>query len=119
MKSYAEILKEIRDANPKLSFRDSQIEASIQFKKQQDLNGGYIAPVIANKIVSASMINPDEVEAKIRAAGVDRNSIQVIAKNFSPDFVFNTDGGKDGVNTLCYLTGVCRVPRNGFFKVYI
>lgn len=117
MKNYATVLKEVKDKNPKLSHREAQITASTIFQEQKETEvKAHIA--IPKQPMAKSYVNPDAVETEIRRAGVNKHNIQVIAKNFAHGFEFKI-AGKDGVNSLVYLDGPCRVPRTGFFKVWI
>jgi hypothetical protein len=141
MKNYKEILGEVRSKNPKLSFREAQITASNIFREQKEMAekaNAFKGPV--QSIVSQSFphagaqvksenkvdepqflgnvnINPDDVEQAIRDRGIDLNSIKFIAQSFSPYFTLHF-AGKEGVNTLVYLDGPCRVPASGFFKIF-
>lgn len=120
MKPYNEILAELKAKGMK--HREAQMKASELFKAQKEdvpfEVKDVIKPVIKPRQKYEMSINPDEVEAAIRAAGVNIHSIQSVSRNFSPNFQF-VKAGKDGVNTKVYLDGPCRVPANGFFKVWI
>lgn len=120
MKNYQEILSDVREKNPDLPFKEAQILASKINKEQKEAEekSAFQHAATASKPEKKSSINPDTVEAAIRAAGVDKHSIQVVAKRFHPDFTMVKDG-KDGVNTLVHLDGPVRVPRTGHFKIWI
>jgi hypothetical protein len=123
MKTYPKILKEVIEKNPSIALKDAQKLASTIYREQKEANdklsnpvSGVIPPI--KNVSFGSAINPDEVEKAIREAGVDKHNIQVIARRYSPNFQFKI-AGKDGVNSLVYLNGPCKVPRNGYFKVWI
>ena len=68
--------------------------------------------------VKKSSVDPSQVEDAIRAAGINKHNIMRVATSFNKDFKMKT-AGKDGVNSLVYLDGPCRVPVTGYFKIWI
>ena len=132
MKNYKQILEDVRSKNPKLSFREAQITASNIFREQKEMEdkaNAFQGPVkfefdktpvkdiITGQPVGKSNIDPYDVEKQIRDRGVDINSIMAVAHSISPYFTMQF-AGKDGVNTLVYLDGPCRVPATGFFRIF-
>lgn len=134
MKNYKQILDEVKAKNPKLSFREAQITASNIFREQKEMAekaNAFKGPVEPVKTIQETPqnftsqqvqiggqnINPNDVEQAIRDRGIDLNSIRFIAQAFSPYFTLHF-AGKEGVNTLVYLDGPCRVPASGFFRIF-
>lgn len=122
-KSYQDILSEVKAKNPDIKMQDAQKAASAIFKTQkdaQDKNPKFVPPVIkANPISSNNQsVSASEVDAAINAAGVNRNSILSIARNFDPNFTMVIDHW-EGVNAHVYLDGPCRVPESGFYKIFL
>lgn len=120
MKNYQEVLKIVSKKNPELSYRDAQIQASNIYNEQKDLEPATIDPKKEPKqMVFNGDLDPDVIEAKIRAAGVvSIHSMLETAKNYSPHFTL-VKGNKVGVNREVWLEGPVRVPRNSNFKVFL
>lgn len=127
LKSYAEILADVKKSNPSLKQADAQIAASQIFKEAKkewdkaNISSG--TPVIPKLKVTQSQTDSGlaaAIDNAIREVGIDQHNIILVARRFSPDFSIVWDGkAPDGVNTLCHLEGPCRVPESGNYTVYI
>ena len=127
MKTYQEILKEVKEKNAEMSHKDAQKAASTIFReakvaeeKEKEQAGG--EPGAGDETKDTPKIDTalaDKIEAAIRGHehNYDKNKIMQVANSFG-DFKL-IEAGKDGVNTLVYLDGPTRVPAAGYFKIFI
>jgi len=121
MKKYEDILKEIKEKNPEISQKNAQIAASKEHKALKRIaqaNDATDAAKDEPKPKKALSFDPDNVENEIRKAGVNIHSIQKIGAQFDKNLKL-VKAGKDGVNTKVYLDGPARVPRTGYFLIWI
>ena len=120
MKKYHEILVEVKEKTPEMSHRDAQKTASVIFREQEEVKAKAAAkdkpespaPGID---VALSKIMEEEIYGENHL--YDKNKILIVARAHG-DFDL-IKAGKDGVNTLVYLSGPTRVPATGYFKIYI
>lgn len=118
MKKYHAILKEVKDKNPEMSHKDSQQVASEIYREQEEVKAkaeSKAAPAAAPGIDEALSA---KMEAEIYGPDhrYDKNKIINVGRAHG-DFDL-LEAGKDGVNTLVYLSGPTRVPAKGYFKIY-
>lgn len=130
MKTYIDILNEVKDKNPAINYRDAQITASKIFKQQKEA-----ADKLKKETAVSTMTKPVEIESQnknissitlsnsVDAAiqqlgGKNRHNILATARTFDKTFSMITVR-KEGVNTLVYLDGPCRVPGSGYYKIFI
>jgi len=122
MKKYEDILKEIKEKNPEISQKNAQIAASKEHKALKRIvqaNDATDAAKDEPKPKKALSFDPDNVENEIRKAGVNIHSIQRIGAQFDKNLKLVITTLKDGVNTKVYLDGPARVPRTGYFLIWI
>lgn len=133
MKTYKEIVDDVKAKNPSLKMKDVQTIASGIFKQAK------IASDEAKELTQTPVINAaaqptpaqtkanldsnlsDAVDAaireNIRKTGSNKHVILNTGKNFNPDF-YLVKGEKVGVNTKCWLEGPCRVPASGHYLIF-
>jgi hypothetical protein len=133
MKTYKEILDEVRKENPEMKMREAQIAASTIFKQQKDAadKAGTASKPAANippKPQKGAVKFPGQpksthnqaneiCDAINKAGNINRNSILSIARSYDSSFHLVKDH-KVGVNWMVYLDGPYRVPTEGFWKIF-
>ncbi len=118
MKKYHVILAEVKEKTSELSHRDAQKTASVIFREQEEVKAKAEAkaePAAPGIDVALSKIMEEEIYGENHL--YDKNKILIVARAHG-DFDL-IKAGKDGVNTLVYLSGPTRVPATGYFKIYI
>ena len=132
MKTYQEILAEVKEKNPEMSHKEAQKSASTilreakvaeeKEKEQAAGKSGSGDSDAGDETKDAPAVDPalsDQIERAIRGHDhtYDKNKIMQVANSFG-DFEL-IEAGKDGVNTQVYLDGPVRVPAKGYFKIFI
>lgn len=116
--SYPEILIAVKAENPDLSHKDAQIEASKRFQKQKEEIAKANPPTDkAPKGAKKLNFDPAYAEEMVASKKPDHHGMLIQARNFDPSFELK-EAGKDGVNTLIYFDGPCRIPAQGYYKVF-
>jgi hypothetical protein len=130
MKTYKEIVDDVKAKNPSLNFKEIQIAASEIFKAAKiatdaaaELTKPPVIPAHLPGTPQEVKANIDKnlseaVDAAIRKEGINRHSLINISHRYNADFHLVLDG-KQGVNTKCHLDGPCRVPENGYYLIYL
>ena len=117
MKKYPEILKEVKDKNPEMSHKDAQKIASTIYREQEEVKAKDEAKAApATPGIDETLSNKIEQEIYGPNHSYDKNKILNVAMAHG-DFDL-IEAGKDGVNTLVYLSGPTRVPARGYFKIF-
>jgi len=138
MKTYKEITDELKAKSPAgTNFKDIQKAASEIFKQQKETQDkqkkatpspAHVATSPeAGKITTKAFASTrkgganqadDICDAINKQGNINRNSILAVARNYDTSFHLVEDH-KIGVNTMVYLDGPYRVPREGFWKIFI
>lgn len=122
MKTYPEILKEVKEKNTTMSHHDAQKTASTIFRELKEeeakKDSGPKDPPKTESKKADDLALSNKIEAEIRGDKhlYDKNKIIGVGRRYG-DFKFVEDG-KDGVNTLVFLQGPVRVPAKGHFKIF-